>query len=326
MLWAGGSVTPFSSAVPSAAQREVHFLALRRSADWLNRMLEVDVAPDTPESAWRSFEDLASAPPLGLRADLVDLPEVAATCDPTGLLGHELYGILDNPQAIVPQERIGHAVHGIPKHSRTEYVLLIAKELKLGKLVLLTDASGIGTVFAVPKPGGRQRAVWHGTLVSEASPRPVRPRRLGTPEGLLALDWPAGTRVRWSKRDAASFFDTLLCPPSMCTWFGRPAVTVAELLDVGRLTRQDLLRFSPEITDGVLERGQRLFPCSQVWPMGYSWSSAVAQDVSLGLVRAAGFDETQVICVEEQPPLDQNEVMFVLTDDCIMAHTQTFNS
>ena len=54
--------------------------------------------------------------------------------------------------------------------------------------------------------------------------------------------------------------------------------------------------------------------------MGYSWSSAVAQDVSLGLLRAAGFDEEQVLCVEQPPPLRQDEVMCVLTDDCVMAH------
>ncbi len=70
-----------------------------------------------------------------------------------------------------------------------------------------------------------------------------------------------------------------------------------------------------------LTPSQVLFPCSRVWPMGYSWSSTVAQDVSLGLLRDAGFAEEQVFCVEEPPPLAQGEVMFVLTDDCIMAHT-----
>ncbi len=59
--------------------------------------------------------------------------------------------------------------------------------------------------------------------------------------------------------------------------------------------------------------------------MGYSWSSAVAQDVSLGLLRSAGFDEEQVICVRERPPFSQDEFLFVLTDDCIMAHTHAFS-
>ena len=66
-----------------------------------------------------------------------------------------------------------------------------------------------------------------------------------------------------------------------------------------------------------------VFPCSRVWPMGYSWSSAVAQDVSLGLLRVAGFDEEQVLSVEHPPPVDQAELMCVLTDDCIMAHVLT---
>ena len=39
-----GAVTPFATEKPTVAQRAVHFLVLRRSADWLNRMLKVEAA------------------------------------------------------------------------------------------------------------------------------------------------------------------------------------------------------------------------------------------------------------------------------------------
>ena len=297
VLWAGGTVTPFATEGPTVAQRAVHSLVLRRSADWLNRMLKVEPTYASAQGAWMDFETATVTPPLKLRADLVDLPEAAGTCDPWHLLGDELRHILENTEDIAPKVAVGHGVHTVPRHSRLEYVRLTVRELRLGKLVLEEAASGLGTIFPVPKKGDRQRAVWHGTLVSEASERPVRPRRLGNPAALLALDWTAGTRVRWSKRDAASFFDTLLCPPSMRTWFGRPPVSISELVTVGGMSLGEVRQCCGN--PASITPTQSLFPCSRVWPMGYSWSSAVAQDVSLGLLWCAGFREEQVLCVEE---------------------------
>ena len=129
------------------------------------------------------------------------------------------------------------------------------------------------------------------------------------------------TEVRWSKRDAASFFDTLLCPSDLTPWFGRPAISVKDLCDAGDLSLMDLDKWRPADDRGTpLSTTSMLFPCSRVWPMGYSWSSAVAQDVSLGLLRDAGFTEQQVLCAQFPPLLSQEECLFVLTDDCLFAH------
>ena len=96
---------------------------------------------------------------------------------------------------------------------------------------------------------------------------------------------------------------------------------VGELLEHTELTLEHIgLLCIPVAPLGSLSVDDSLVPCSRVWPMGYSWSSAVAQDVSLGLLRCEGFDEEQVICVEEPPPCNQSDCVFVLTDDCIMAH------
>ncbi len=320
VLWGGGSVVPFATGRPTTAQAAVHHRVILSAVTWLTRMVKVDAPPHTPEEAWGSFESAVAAPILQLDADAVDLPATAGTCEPSDLLGSELSDGLKSPDAIAPREPIGHAVHRVPRHSMPEYVRLTVRELRMGKLVLLDFAKGIGTIFPVPKSGGRQRAVWHGTLVSEASARPVRPRRLGNPAAFLALDWPHGTTVGWSKRGAASFFDTLRCPPELSTWFGRPSVKIGDLR-AGGLSMTDIrAHCGPGVGTSELHDDMVVYPCSRVWPMGYSWSSTVAQDVSLGLLRCSGFSEDQVVCVEEPPPESQREAAFVLTDDCIMAH------
>ena len=68
-----------------------------------------------------------------------------------------------------PTEEVGHDVHRIPRHKRTEYIRLTLKKLCLSKLGLHHDAQSTGTVFPVLKSGDRQRVVWHVTFVSEAS-------------------------------------------------------------------------------------------------------------------------------------------------------------
>ena len=192
-------MVPFAAGRPTAAQVAVHRHVIHSAVLWLTRMVKVDAPPHTPAEAWSSFESAVAAPILKLDADAVDLPATAGTCEPGDLLGSELSDILKSPDAIAPIEPFGHAVHRVPRHSMPEYVRLTVRELRLGKLVLLDFAKGIGTIFPAPKSGGRQRAVWHGTFVSEASARPVKPRRLGNPAAFLALDWPRGTTVRWSK-------------------------------------------------------------------------------------------------------------------------------
>ena len=94
-----------------------------------------------------------------------------------------------------------------------------------------------------------------------------------------------------------------------------------DFLTLGESSLVELSSFCHfDVTEDGLQADLPLFPSSRVWPMGYSWSSAVAQDVSLGLLRCGGFSEDQVICVEEPVPANQEECLFVLTDDCIMAH------
>ncbi len=51
---------------------------------------------------------------------------------------------------------------------RAEYVKLVVAQLRCRKLGLASEILGGGTVFTVPKSGGRLREVWNGRRVSIA--------------------------------------------------------------------------------------------------------------------------------------------------------------
>ncbi len=54
--------------------------------------------------------------------------------------------------------------------------------------------------------------------------------------------------------------------------------------------------------------------------MGFAWSSAVAQDVTLGILRSSGFPDAGVLCDAEETPADDEELAVVATDDTIFFH------
>ena len=62
-------------------------------------------------------------------------------------------------------------------------------------------------------------------------------------------------------------------------------------------------------------------PVSVVWPMGFSWSSAVAQASTVEICKRAGISEECFTCLESPVPFDQGELCGVATDDVILAHS-----
>jgi hypothetical protein len=54
--------------------------------------------------------------------------------------------------------------------------------------------------------------------------------------------------------------------------------------------------------------------------MGFAWSSAIAQDATLGLLRASGFPESQVLAETSPAPLAMDRLAVVATDDVIFFH------
>lgn len=64
----------------------------------------------------------------------------------------------------------------------------------------------------------------------------------------------------------------------------------------------------------------RITPVMLSWPMGFAWSSMVAQQTILNVCVKAGLKEDQLLCLEEPLPPDHRELATVATDDIILLH------
>ena len=173
-------------------------------------------------------------------------------------------------------------------------------------------------MFAVGKPNDAQREVWHGRYVSSVAPSPPKPRHQPTPACLLDLEVGPSRPLYFSKRDAVSYFDCLSAPECVRDWFGRPSILAEEFLDILGMESLDAVARYADIPLGSTISGTtRLYPVSCCWPMGFSWSSAVGQDVMLSQVAAVGLDDRHLLA-DDRPCPNGNQVdefCAVCTDD-----------
>ena len=104
--------------------------------------------------------------------------------------------------------------------------------------------------------------------------------------------------VLMSTRDGKVFFDQLLVPRALSAFLGRPAVRLDHLLkpppcESGSAGAPGL---TPSELDSLLWDGPPpegavwVTPVSRAWPMGFGWSSYVAQSVMVQSCLSAGFD------------------------------------
>merc|ERR1712226_1198485 len=61
----------------------------------------------------------------------------------------------------------------------------------------------------------------------------------------------------------------------------------------------------------------RLFPASRVWPMGFGWSSFVAQSSMVESCRRAGFSTNRMIAPDLPVPVSRSSVFAIATDDVV---------
>ena len=72
--------------------------------------------------------------------------------------------------------------------------------------------------------------------MSEAAARPPAPLHLADPACFGFLDLKAGAQLRVTKRDCKTWFDQIAVHPAVGSFFGRPKVGRAELLQEGFVT------------------------------------------------------------------------------------------
>lgn len=121
-------------------------------------------------------------------------------------------------------------------------------------------------------------------------------------------------------RGAPTVFDQLAAPKALHPWFGRPAITLQELISASGLDACSLCKFVDDVDHDLVTLDMALHPVSAVWPMGFSWSSAVAQGCTIECVLASGVREDCILCMDQPPPADQHELCTVVTDDTILMH------
>mmetsp|Transcript_39239 Transcript_39239/g.104782 ORF Transcript_39239/g.104782 Transcript_39239/m.104782 type:complete len:816 (+) Transcript_39239:142-2589(+) len=302
----------------TAAQTDVLRRVLSRVIDFGRRLEEaVDgnwehLLPDwvtgVPRPGKARYDDLV--------ASRVDNLEQAAGIDTQALLSEEARSLVLDPQLMFPDPPAGlSSFETFRSGERSEYVKLVALQLRAGKLGLCSSPAAGGTVLAISKQGSaRQREVWHGRRVSLAAVRPPRPRHLACPSSLLRLESTVDRPLRVSKRDARCWFDQLAAPQQLRRWFARPSVTQQELYKWGGFTSAELRdHFEP----GTSLEHQVLWPVSRVWPMGFSWSSYVAQETLLELCARSGVTEGQLMSCDLPTPLVFGNVAALATDDAM---------
>ena len=125
----------------------------------------------------------------------------------------------------------------------------------------------------------------------------------------------------FSKRDANTYFDLLRLHRALSTFFGRPRVNLGRLAESLELDLEELRSFFDDSGDRKLRNDTYATPVAATWPMGFSWSSYVAQEQMLAVCRTAGLEDCQLLCLEEPCPTCYNELATVATDDVLFVHT-----
>ena len=199
-----------------------------------------------------------------IRAEAVDLPACAGTCEPVLEMDPELATSLSDPSFIFPnQGQLVLEKEGMNEERRLEYIKLTLRELRCGKLRLRKAVNGMGGVFAAAKSDNRQRKIWDGSRLSSMAARPPLPRRLANPSSFLDLEVRKDEELFFSKRDASTYFDVLRVPLPLQSWFGQPPVSINELLAAGG-TFGEIEGFADEALSNT---NAELFPVHVVWPM-----------------------------------------------------------
>ena len=260
---------------------------------------------------------IASVEHPDLIASNVDMCPAACTCPSMNYVSRELSDAITSNGGLFRD--VGKHRSAVPRFTsgkQSEYAAVTVRGLLTGKLRLRKDVSGGGTVFTVPKATGGLREVWHGRYISSLAPPPPKPRHQPTPACMLDLEVSADRPMLMSKRDAVSYFDSLAAPDRARNWFARPSAKAGESLNIFDITRTHvLINYVDGDFDSDRDQNVRLFPVACCWPMGFSWSSAVAQDVMLHQTSSAGLGDDMLLADDKPSP------NFSLVDECFSVCT-----
>jgi len=194
-----------------------------------------------------------------------------------------------------------------------EHTKLVVRDVRSGKLGLVEKVRGGDAIFTVPKADGvTDREVWNGMRVLGASSRPPKPPGLANPEAFARNALRPGERLLLSRRDCKCLFDQLRTSEDLTSFFGRPAVEVSELRRAG-LSLEEI----SECVGAPVTCDTRLCPVSKVCPLGFSWSSLVAQSSLLQVMWRSGIDSKSLVSLGRPLPCSARCLAGLATDDFV---------
>jgi hypothetical protein len=251
-----------------------------------------------------------------LCADKVKMPTHCGSVDPLPFLPEAERVILSDVDLLFGGRGNDLPMNGtLAAGSRREYLTLVVKQLRAGKTGLTSTPRSTAASFVVDKgDGAEQREVWNGAKLSAMALRPPKPPYLACPAALTGLEADDARRVYASVRDGKSFFDQLKLPRELSLTMCRPGVLAEDLLawsEPGQpqLTRDELQGY---VIDGGGSAGAdpqgTFYPASLVFPMGFSWSSYVAQSTMLHSLGSAGLGPELMLSEEHRRHLLQQDV------------------
>ena len=151
----------------------------------------------------------SSSGAMPLVATSVDVLGVCATVDAQLHLPPELREIVEDPTKLltVADDKLCPEV-AFTGGCRLEYVLLLRREFRAGKIALRTSCKHAEQLFFLQKKApGALREVWNGKVLSEATVDPPLPPWLSSPSCLATLETSDDRPLLMSARDGACFFD-----------------------------------------------------------------------------------------------------------------------
>lgn len=312
---------------PSNAQRHIlQDLAVR----WwrLGRHLHMAEVDEGIHDAFSALVGKGMSPQaMPLRAECVDMPAKCAVVTPEPFLPKDIIDTIHNPLKLFP-DGVAAVCEELRYRggARAEYIMLLRRQARVGKVVFRSSVQHAAPVFAVRKgTTARQREVWNGGPLSTVTAEPPPPPSMANPSASVVLECSDDMPLWLSTRDGAAFFDQLRLPEELREYVARPSVRIDELCsgdykggvhpDQGPMTSAEIATFCTDPLVDTSRGDLTVWPCSTVWPMGHSWSSSIAQHTMVGTCKRAGLSSDQFLAGELTLPDAFAPAVAVATDD-----------
>jgi len=257
-----------------------------------------------------------------LTAEDCALPATGGNVDPSSVLHPDLAALLASSATLFTPGIKDLAPPVVRRHqSHKEYAALVGRQLRARLVGLSTVAYSGADLFGRRKQNGETRVIFSGSDVSEQTAPIPKPRHLASPTSLKHVEIGHDEHLLANKRDGETMFDQLAAPPWLGRYLAQPPVSIGDLVRHAGFTL-DELRSVTDVGSHIFGPALMVFPTSLTWRMGFGPSSAVCQDVALGLCRRAGLSDQCCLCDDLAPTIPSECYYLVATDDIVTLTTK----